>query len=136
MSEIEEKPFEAEAEKVLSPATESVQETENQEIEAEVSLDEVEIALLEEDLDEEEFIPEEEDEETDVEEEEDEVDVIKLLTATKLTGQEFDWDKYEAEQDGYSAEERSQLEAMFDKTLSVVGANEFGAFGLSPSRGV
>ncbi|MFA6125842.1 MAG: 30S ribosomal protein S1 [Bacteroidales bacterium] len=125
MSEIEKNLVEEEAEQNLNPATESAQEAENQEVEVETNLDENEVVLLEEELEEDDFIPEEEEEEEDADvEEEEEVDVVQLLSATKLTGEEFDWDKYEAEQDGYSAEERSQLEAMFDQTLSVVGANE------------
>jgi len=122
MSEIEKKSMEEEAEQILNPATESAQEAENQEVEVDLSFDDGEVVLLEEELEEDDFIPEEEEGDVDVEEEE--VDVVQLLSATQLTGQEFDWDKYEAEQDGYSAEERSQLEAMFDQTLSVVGANE------------
>jgi small subunit ribosomal protein S1 len=126
MSEIEKNLIEEEAEQNLNPVTESAQEAENQEVEIDPGVDDTEVVLLEEELEEDDFIPEEDDEDevdSDVEEE-DEVDVVQLLTATKLTGEEFDWDKYDAEQDGYSAEERSQMEAMFDQTLSVVGANE------------
>jgi len=124
MSEIEKNLMEEEAEQNLNPAPESAQEAEKEEAELEPGLEEEEVILLEEELEEDDFIPEEEEIEVDVDEEEEEVDVAQLLIATKLTGEEFDWDKYEAEQDGYSAEERSQLEAMFDQTLSVVGANE------------
>ncbi|NLO67456.1 MAG: 30S ribosomal protein S1 [Bacteroidales bacterium] len=41
-----------------------------------------------------------------------------------MTGDEFDWDNYAASDDGYSPEERTRLEAMFDQTLSVVAPNE------------
>jgi small subunit ribosomal protein S1 len=126
MSEIEKNLIEEEAEQNLNPVTESAQEAENQEVEIDPGVEDADVVLLEEELEEDDFIPEEDDEdEVDADvEEEDEVDVVQLLTATKLTGEEFDWDKYDAEQDGYSAEERSQMEAMFDQTLSVVGANE------------
>jgi small subunit ribosomal protein S1 len=125
MSEIEKNLIEEEAGEVLNPVTESAQEAENQEVEVDLSFDDAEVPVLEEELEEDDFIPDEEEEEADADvEDEEEVDVVQLFSAAKLTGQEFDWDKYEAEQDGYSAEERSELEAMFDKTLSVVGANE------------
>ncbi|RLD84214.1 MAG: 30S ribosomal protein S1 [Bacteroidetes bacterium] len=37
---------------------------------------------------------------------------------------EFDWDNYEKEQDGYSVDERSKYEQMYDGTLSTITENE------------
>ena len=114
MSDLEKNMAEDEAEKVVEPATEETQPQETEEVEVDLTFDE-------EEVEEEIVLPEEEEEESDDEEEE--VDVT-LLISKPVTGQEFDWDKYDAEQDGYSADERKRLEAMFDQTLSVVAANE------------
>ncbi len=38
--------------------------------------------------------------------------------------EEFDWDNYEKEQDGYSVDERSKYEQMYDGTLSTITENE------------
>ncbi|MEN8120598.1 MAG: 30S ribosomal protein S1 [Bacteroidota bacterium] len=38
--------------------------------------------------------------------------------------EEFDWDNYEKEQDGYSTDERSKYEQMYDGTLSTITENE------------
>ena len=38
--------------------------------------------------------------------------------------EEFDWEKYIADEDEYSAEERAEYEAMYDETLSTVSVNE------------
>ena len=71
-------------------------------------------------------VEEEETEEEEEEEEEEETEevILPLFAARSLTGEEFDWDKYGAGEDGYTADERAHLEAMFDQTLSVVAPNE------------
>jgi len=114
MSDLEKNLTEDEAEKVVNPEAEEIQKEQTEEVEVDLTFDE-------EEVEEEVALPEEEEEE-EVEEEED-VDVVSLISKP-VAGQEFDWDKYDAEQDGYSADERSRLEAMFDQTLSVVAANE------------
>jgi small subunit ribosomal protein S1 len=115
MSDLEKNLTEDETDKVVNPEAEEVQKEETEEVEVDLTFDD-------EEVEEEANTPEEEEEE-EVEEEEEEVDVVSLITKP-VAGQEFDWDKYDAEQDGYSADERSRLEAMFDQTLSVVAANE------------
>ncbi|MFO7616605.1 MAG: 30S ribosomal protein S1 [Bacteroidales bacterium] len=83
--------------------------------------DEEEIEVEEEEIEETEETEEEEEEES---EEETEEVILPLFSARSLTGEEFDWDKYSAGEDGYTSDERSRLEAMFDQTLSVVAPNE------------
>jgi small subunit ribosomal protein S1 len=38
--------------------------------------------------------------------------------------EEFDWDNFEKEVDGYSSEERQELEKLYDDTMSTIGENE------------
>ena len=58
-------------------------------------------------------------------------ETVKEATAEKkeepkavIEEEEFDWDNYEKEQDGYSADERSKYEQMYDGTLSTITENE------------
>ena len=68
------------------------------------------------------------DEESDdelVEEDADEIAAnILKLKSEKISLENFDWTKYNNKWDVYSNEERSQLETMYDKTLSTIVENE------------
>ena len=53
----------------------------------------------------------------------------EVLAETKeepkaIVEEEFDWDNYEKEQDGYSADERNKYAEMYDGTLSTITENE------------
>jgi small subunit ribosomal protein S1 len=67
---------------------------------------------------------EESDEEL-VEEDADEIAAnILKLKSEKISLENFDWSKYNNKWDVYSNDERSQLESMYDKTLSTIVENE------------
>ncbi len=67
---------------------------------------------------------EESDEEL-VEEDADEIAAnILKLKSEKISLENFDWSKYNNKWDVYSNDERSQLETMYDKTLSTIVENE------------
>src|SRR6266540_3694449 len=69
-------------------------------------------------------IDEEEDEDL-VEEDADEVAAQLLkLKSEQISLENFDWTKYNNKWDVYSKDERSQLESMYDKTLSTIVENE------------
>ena len=66
---------------------------------------------------------EESDEEL-VEEDADEIAAnILKLKSEKISLENFDWSKYNNKWDVYSNDERSQLETMYDKTLSTIVEN-------------
>ena len=44
--------------------------------------------------------------------------------AKVIVEEEFDWDNYEKEQDGYSVDERNKLSELYDGTLSTITENE------------
>jgi small subunit ribosomal protein S1 len=75
-------------------------------------------------VDDEEAEEVEEDEEL-IEEDADEVAAQLLkLKSEQISLENFDWSKYNNKWDVYSNEERSQLETMYDKTLSTIVENE------------
>ena len=53
-----------------------------------------------------------------------EVKQEKPVTASAPKKEEFDWDNFEKEVDGYSSEERQELEKLYDDTMSTIGENE------------
>jgi small subunit ribosomal protein S1 len=62
-----------------------------------------------------------------VEEKEEKNEVVEEKKASKkieLREESFDWDNYDKEQTGYSKDERSKLESIYDDTLSTVSENE------------
>ncbi len=63
---------------------------------------------------------EEEEEELEEEIDEDEPEII----LPKAQVEAFDWDAFELAKDGYKMEERKELEAIYDKTLSTITVNE------------
>src|SRR6056297_376741 len=48
----------------------------------------------------------------------------EIQAASAPQTEEFDWDNYEKEIDGYSNEERQELEKLYDDTMSTIGENE------------
>ncbi len=48
----------------------------------------------------------------------------EIQAASAPQTEEFDWDNYEKEIDGYSNEERQELEQLYDNTMSTIGENE------------
>lgn len=87
---------------------EDVEQIENEELDSE---DEEDLEGIEDD----EII--EEDSASD-----DEIDSI--VSAAKAAQDDFDWDKFESNQNFYSSKERVNLETMYDKTLSTISENE------------
>ncbi|PLX16564.1 MAG: 30S ribosomal protein S1 [Salinivirgaceae bacterium] len=53
-----------------------------------------------------------------------EVKQEKPVAASAPKTEEFDWDNFEKEVDGYSSEERQELEKLYDDTMSTIGENE------------
>jgi small subunit ribosomal protein S1 len=53
-----------------------------------------------------------------------EVKQEKPVAASAPKKEEFDWDNFEKEVDGYSSEERQELEKLYDDTMSTIGENE------------
>ena len=53
-----------------------------------------------------------------------EVKQEKPVAAPAPRKEEFDWDNFEKEVDGYSSEERQELEKLYDDTMSTIGENE------------
>ncbi len=51
-------------------------------------------------------------------------EIDSIVTAAKAAQDDFDWEKFETNQNYYSSKERVNLEAMYDKTLSTVSENE------------
>jgi small subunit ribosomal protein S1 len=66
---------------------------------------------------------EEEEIEEDVDDDVDET-ILKVKKSEEISLENFDWSKYNNKHEVYSADERSQLEAMYDKTLSTIVENE------------
>jgi len=89
-------------------------------VENEVSIDDAEVEVSSEVIDE-----ETEDEEELIEDDADEVaaQLLKLKTE-QISLENFDWTKYNNKWDVYSKDERSQLESMYDQTLSTIVENE------------
>src|SRR6056297_1715683 len=48
----------------------------------------------------------------------------EIQAASAPQTEEFDWDNYDKEIDGYSNEERKELEKLYDDTMSTIGENE------------
>ncbi len=57
-------------------------------------------------------------------EEKEVVEEKKASKKIELREESFDWDNYDKEQTGYSKDERSKLESIYDDTLSTVSENE------------
>ena len=74
------------------------------------------------DAEEEDDIEEETFEDDDAEEVTDEIDLIKSEDVSSLD--EFDWDTYTNAPNKYADEEREQMKAMYDNTLSSIAENE------------
>ncbi|HEY4786052.1 MAG TPA: S1 RNA-binding domain-containing protein, partial [Bacteroidales bacterium] len=88
--------------------------------ENEASIDEVDAEETSEVYDE-----ESEEEEELIEEDADEVAAELLkLKSEQISLENFDWSKYNNKWDVYTKDERSQLESMYDKTLSTIVENE------------
>jgi len=102
------------AEEVISPEnvedSSVIDEVEEAEIdETEEEVEEGEEADDEEDLDEEEEIEEDDD--------------VRPLIAAAIEHEEFDWNNYSKDGE-YSKDKRSEMELLYDKTLSTINANE------------
>ena len=89
-------------------------------VENEVSIDDAEVEVSSEVIDE-----GTEDEEELIEDDADEVAAQLLkLKSEQISLENFDWTKYNNKWDVYSKDERSQLESMYDQTLSTIVENE------------
>jgi small subunit ribosomal protein S1 len=78
-----------------------------------------------EDVEETSDVYEEEEDEELVEEDADEVAAqLMKLKSEQISLENFDWSKYNNKWDVYSKDERTQLESMYDKTLSTIVENE------------
>ena len=51
-------------------------------------------------------------------------EISSIVTAAKVQQNVFDWDKYEAEKDGYSKSEKEALQNKYEQTLSTYNENE------------
>ena len=51
-------------------------------------------------------------------------EISSIVTAAKVQQNVFDWDKYEAEKDGYSKSEKEALQNKYEQTLSTNNENE------------
>ncbi len=51
-------------------------------------------------------------------------EISSIVTAAKVRQNVFDWDKYEAEKDGYSKSEKEALQNKYEQTLSTNNENE------------
>ena len=51
-------------------------------------------------------------------------EINSIVSAAKVQQNEFDWDKYEAEEGGYSQSERNSLQEKYEQTLSTNAENE------------
>nr|HPM11903.1 S1 RNA-binding domain-containing protein [Bacteroidales bacterium] len=76
-----------------------------------------------EDLDADEEVEDEDDELVEEDSASDE-EIDSIVSAAKAAQDDFDWEKFESNQNYYTNKERGSLEAMYDKTLSTVSENE------------
>lgn len=75
------------------------------------------------DLEAEDVLESDEDEEVEEEIDDTEEPILKVKSE-EISLENFDWSKYNNKNEIYSSDERSQLEAMYDKTLSTIVENE------------
>ncbi|HOS83276.1 MAG TPA: 30S ribosomal protein S1 [Bacteroidales bacterium] len=76
-----------------------------------------------EDLDTDEDVEDDDDELVEEDSASDE-EIDSIVSAAKAAQDDFDWEKFESNQNYYTNKERGSLEAMYDKTLSTVSENE------------